>query len=196
MRLLGILCVLLCVPWPLCAAEQDALAIDRTLRLRHLPYDTVLDPVLSVDGVVVSYTRCGDSAIWTGHYLAAEAFRHRVTGALQALSNVRAALTGITRLINVTGHDLLARCAIPADSPYRIAITNEERTNGAYTVTLDNRDWVWIGRTSRDQYIGVFFWARYGLRAVARPANSFPHIGPGHAYAREPHIGFVEYRYA
>src|SRR5262245_40351245 len=44
--------------WPalLCAAERDALAIENTLRLRHLPYDTVLDPVLGANRIPVSYT--------------------------------------------------------------------------------------------------------------------------------------------
>jgi len=149
--------LLLLFPVLLVAAEQDAIAIDNTLRNRHLPYGTVLDPVLGRDGSIVSYTRCGDSAIWTGHYLAAEAFRYRTTGAPQALENIRAALAGITRLIDVTGRDVLARCAIPGDSPYRAGIANEERAHGVFHATLDDRQWVWIGHTSRDQYMGVFF---------------------------------------
>ena len=139
------------------AAEQDAIAIEHTLRLRHLPYQTVLDPVLGANHTVVSYTRCGDSATWTGHYLAAEAYRFRVTGSPRALDNVRLALDGLTRLTDVTGRDLLARCAIPADAPWLSDVTSEEQANGVYNTMLDGRPWVWIGNTSRDQYSGVFF---------------------------------------
>ena len=157
MRQLSIPGLLLLTLLSLPAAEQDARNIDDILGLRHLPYGTVLDPVLAPDGSVVSYTRCGDSAIWTGHYLAAEAFRYRVTGSRQALANIRSAVAGLTLLVDVTGNDVLSRCAIPADSPYLAAITSEEQANGAYPATIDGRRWVWIGNTSRDQYSGVFF---------------------------------------
>ena len=139
------------------AAEADAIAIENTLRLRHLPYQTVLDPVLGANRTAVSYTRCGDSATWTGHYLAAEAYHFRVTGSPHALANVRLALAGLTRLTDVTGSDLLARCAVPADAPWLADITSEEAANGVYHATLDGRAWVWIGNTSRDQYSGAFF---------------------------------------
>ena len=51
------------------AGEADALAISANIQARHLPFGTVLDPVfLSVaSDRIVGYTRCGDSAIWTGH---------------------------------------------------------------------------------------------------------------------------------
>ena len=61
------------------AAEPDALAIDANILARHMPYGAIMDPILSLPDLsqVVDYTRCGDSAIWTGHYLAAEAFRYK-----------------------------------------------------------------------------------------------------------------------
>src|SRR3954454_7444527 len=142
---------------PLPAAEQDALKIDGIINLRHLPYGTVLDPVLAPDGSLVSYTRCGDSATWTGHYLAAEAFRYHVTASREALANIRSAVAGLTLLTDASGNNVLARCAVPADSPYLAAITSEEQANGAYTATINGLPWVWIGNTSRDQYSGVFF---------------------------------------
>jgi hypothetical protein len=149
--------ILLLAPALLLPAEQDALTIDNNIRDRHLPYQTVIDPVLGPGGVVVSYTRCGDSATWTGHYLAAEAYRYNVTLSAAALQNITTALAGLTRLTDVTGNDALARCAIPADSPYLAAITSEEKANGAYNATVNGTRWVWIGNTSRDQYSGVFF---------------------------------------
>ncbi|MBS1859437.1 MAG: hypothetical protein JST11_28945 [Acidobacteria bacterium] len=170
MRLLGIGILLAMGAAGLTAAEPDALAIDNTLRLRHLPYDTVLDPVLDANRAVVSYTRCGDSATWTGHYLAAEAFRYAVTGSPHALAGVRRALAGLTLLTDVTGQDLLARCAIPADAPWFADITGEEKANGVYQATLNGRPWVWIGNTSRDQYSGVFFGLGAAYDLVGDPA--------------------------
>ena len=62
------------------ASEADASAISHSIQALHFPHSTILDPIFdSPTGTqIVNYTRCGDSAIWTGHYLAAEAFRYAV----------------------------------------------------------------------------------------------------------------------
>src|SRR5438067_796304 len=123
---------------PLFAGESDALAIDAIIQARHVPYGTVLNPIFAKPGSqqIVNYTRCGDSAIWTGHYLAAEAFRYRVTRSADALANLRGALAGITFLVDVTGTDLLARCALPQDSPFAPGVESEEVNNGIHSATL------------------------------------------------------------
>ena len=155
LRIVGLLPLVLV---PLHAAEQDALAIDANIQARHLPYGTILNPILSADGAsVTGYTRCGDSAIWTGHYLAAEAFRYKVTHSPAAAANVRAALDGLKLLVDVTGGNILARCAIPEDSPYAASISGEEASNGIFHAAVRGRAWFWVGNTSRDQYAGVFF---------------------------------------
>ena len=66
---------------PALAAEVDALAISHSIQERHFPHFTLLDPIFDgpASNQIVNYTRCGDSAIWTGHYLAAEAFRYAAT---------------------------------------------------------------------------------------------------------------------
>ena len=139
-------------------AEQDALAIDSVIQARHLPYGSIIDPVLSPDlSQVISYTRCGDSAIWTGHYMAAEAYRYKVTGSAQALANINNAIQAIKNMIDVTGTDLLSRCALPADSPYAAAIASEEAPNGIHMGSVYGVPWIWVGNTSRDEYSGVFF---------------------------------------
>ncbi len=66
-----------------------------------------------------------NSALWTGHYLAAEAFRYAVTKAPDALTNARAAVAGIESLVDVTGSDVLARCIVPMASPYEAGIASE-----------------------------------------------------------------------
>jgi uncharacterized protein (TIGR03437 family) len=141
---------------PASASEADALAISRNIQTLHFPYSTILDPIFDspTSTHIVTYTRCGDSAIWTGHYLAAEAFRYAVTHSPDALANARRAFTGIQYLVDVTGNNVLARCLIPDDSPYAVGIQNEEANNGIYRSAPGN---FWVGNTSRDQYSGVAF---------------------------------------
>src|SRR6185437_13329049 len=85
---------------PARAAEPDALAILANVQARHLPYGAILDPIFTLTNSdqISSYTRCGDSALWTGHYLAAEAFRYKVTQAPDALSNIQTAISSLRSL--------------------------------------------------------------------------------------------------
>ena len=139
------------------ASEANAIAISQNIRARHMPFGTIMDPIFATPDSeqIVGYTHCGDSAIWTGHYLAAESFRYNVTRSPEALDNVRIALGGIESLLDVTGTNLLSRCLIRMSSPYAQAIINEEASHGVYQNIQFG--WYWIGGTSRDQYSGVFF---------------------------------------
>lgn len=141
------------------AAESDALAISANIRARHTPYSTILDPIFESpeSESIAFYTRCGDSALWTGHYMAAEAYRYRVTSDPAALENVFEALRGINMLVEVPGTGVLARCVVPVDSPYAPGIAQEEKANGIYIGAYDLKQYYWVGNTSRDQYSGVFF---------------------------------------
>ena len=146
------------------ASEVDALTISQNIQRFHMPYDTVLDPVFASSdpasqgySQIVGYARAGDSAIWTGHYLAAEAFRYQVTRSPDALANARLALRGIHSLLEITGTDVLARCLVPTNSPYAPAIQQAEAGNGIYYSKLGDQPYFWIGKTSRDQYSGVVF---------------------------------------
>lgn len=129
------------------------------LEARHRPHGTILDPIFvsPVSLTIDRYSRGGDSAIWTGHYLAAETYRWVATAAPDALNNVRSLVRAIRRLFEVTGTGLLARVALPADSPWAPGVAAEESANGIDSSRLDGRDWIWVGNTSRDQYLGVFF---------------------------------------
>jgi hypothetical protein len=141
------------------AGESDALAISASIQQRHLPHGTILDPVFAAPDSeeIVGYRHAGDSAIWTGHYLAAEAFRFSATGSPEALDNARRAVAGIRALVDVTGTGLLARCLVPVDSPWADFILGEEARHGIHSSVLDGREYFWLGNTSRDQYAGVFF---------------------------------------
>ncbi|MBA3438261.1 MAG: hypothetical protein H0T92_00125 [Pyrinomonadaceae bacterium] len=172
---LTILLLTLAVDLPTQAAPQDAHDISANIQRLHMPHGTIIDPMFKseVSTEVYRYTRGADSAIWTGHYLAAEAFRYRATGSPQALGNVWRALRGIRSLIDVTGTNLLARCLMPVaweDSfeegvdpqtgiikGNKRGIITEEAGHGVYIVAFGGTNYYWIGNTSRDQYSGVFF---------------------------------------
>ena len=143
----------------LLAAEPDALRIDERIRDRHLPHGGILSPVYATPDSddIVSYSRCGDSAIWTGHYLAAESYRYAVTKSPESLDNIKAALHGIRILFDVTGNDTLARCAFPVDSPYAADLINGENEHKPFQGTVDGQKWTYIGEVSRDQWVGVYF---------------------------------------
>jgi hypothetical protein len=152
--------------------EVQADSIAAAVVARHMPYGTLADPGFASsqpDSVgyttIVSYNRTGDGAIWTGHYLAAQAFRYAVTQSAEALNDVRAALNGVQSLVDVTSPldpDVLARSWVPQNSPYLAKIQTDEGHNGLYPSTYNGEAVFWIGNTSRDQYVGVFF----GLGAV------------------------------
>jgi hypothetical protein len=89
------------------APDQSAAdAISANIQNLHLvaafPFPTIVDPRFgsgdpaSPDySTVVDYVHAGDAAIWTGHYLAAEAFHYAVTRSAEALQNARRAARGI-----------------------------------------------------------------------------------------------------
>ena len=140
--------------------EEHALRISRVIQSRHLPFGTILNPMYaSAESTqLVTYSRCGDSAIWTGHWLAAEVFRYKVTRTAEALEATRLALRGVKSLVDVTGsNNLLARCVLRVDSPLAAGPRAEEAHHGEYTGKVDGVDYTWIGNTSRDQYMGAFF---------------------------------------
>ena len=159
--------LLLCAG-PLTAAESDALAISANIQARHMPFGTVIDPIFAAadSDQITGYTRCADSAIWTGHYLAAEAFRYKVTQSPDALNNVKKAIAGIKGLADVTGINLLARCIVVADSPFAQGIQNEEAHNGIHMAP----PFFWVGNTSRDEYSGVIFGLAVAFDMVDDPA--------------------------
>src|SRR5215469_7928792 len=149
---LGALCF---CPIKASASEADALAISANIQARHLPFGTVLDPfnASTTSDQITGYTRCGDSALWTGAYLAAESFRYSVTHASEALQNVRGALANLKALADVTGDNRLARCIVLASSPFAAGIASEEASNTIH----QNPPWIWVDNTSRDQVVGAFF---------------------------------------
>lgn len=137
------------------ASDADALAISANIQSRHMPFGTILDPIYAsaTSDHIAGYTRCGDSALWTGAYLAAESFHYKATQSADALQNVRGALAALNALSAVTGDNRLARCMVLASSPYAAGIASEETSNTIH----QNPPWIWVDNTSRDQIVGAFF---------------------------------------
>jgi uncharacterized protein (TIGR03437 family) len=133
----------------------DALAIEANIQARHMPFGSLLDPInaSSTSTQITGYTRCGDSALWTGAYLAAESFHYSVTKSPAALQNVKSALGALEALSAITGDNQLARCMVLASSPFAAGIAQEEAANRI----IYNQPWFWVDNTSRDQIVGAFF---------------------------------------
>ena len=112
-----------------------------------------------VRGAVTDYEDGGDSAIWTGHWLAAEAFRYGVTQDSLALDNIGHALAGVGALFDVNGGTgLLARSVAPESS---ITGQNIVRGNRVFRrAQINGQTWVSMqggNGISRDQYSGIMF---------------------------------------
>jgi len=167
----AMLLLLLAAGVPAYGSEQDALWISNNIQALHMPYNVIVDPVFATpsSAEVVGYSRAGNASIWTGHYLAAEAFRYKVTNSPEAIDNLRRALAGIRSLVDVTGTNLLARCVVPTDSPHAQSIITEEAGHGIFTGMLGDKTYYWIGNTVRDEYAGVFFGLGVAYDAVEDP---------------------------
>jgi hypothetical protein len=150
-------------------SEADAISanIQRLHLVAEFPHATIVDPRFAspdpTNTTVVGYAHAGDAAIWTGHYLAAEAFRFRVTKSRAALANAQRALDGIQGLVDVTAdamprnRGLLARFLWPRSWWYSTQMAADEGGHGLYRGRPGGVPHYWIGSTTRDQYSGVFF---------------------------------------
>ncbi|HYW40571.1 MAG TPA: hypothetical protein VE957_20900 [Terriglobales bacterium] len=140
---------------PALSAEGDARAIEANIVANHLPFGGIVNPVYasSTSTTITGYTRCADSALWTGAYLAAESYHYAVDQSPTALANVKSAIAAIQGLVDVTGDNRLARCMFAASWQFAAGIESEESAN---TINMAP-PWVWVDHTSRDEVVGVFF---------------------------------------
>jgi len=107
-----------------------------------------------------------DSAIWTGSYLAALAYRYSVLKDQKSLDYVKKALGGIEMLFAVNGNTgLLARSAAPETNPVVYNFISNLKTPFKHRAIINNVNWIsqqGEGGISRDQYTGIMF----GLRTA------------------------------
>ena len=161
----------------------------------NAPWDAVHDVVWDdefLSDTVAGYAGQLDSAIWTGHLLASQAFQFATTPTddpASQLANIRRSLTGIGRLLAVPNNDgLIARYAIPCavelpidpDVPpcterdgldvYNIQIEKDE---GFHIRYLEDPAftgyWIGGGEISRDQIMGVMMGLSWTFMLVPDP---------------------------
>ncbi len=129
------------------------------IRKFHLPAGTMADSRFATTSYkkVIAYHGAGDSAIWTGTYLAGEALRLKVTRSPDAKKNVEALVEAIHRLFEVTGHPgFMARYTAPINHPDpAIKKLYDPKNARHHKVKYKGKDYFWSGNTSRDQYQGA-----------------------------------------
>lgn len=130
-----------------------------------------------------------DTAIWTGHFLTAEALRYNVTPSPEVLERVRFILGGIEKLFQVTlMPGLFARAALSGASPYdtKPSMASKTWTHGSkchpgemeqyydtHDTKIEGERWYGFGRgkypTSRDSYVGVMMGMGFTYKLVPDP---------------------------
>jgi hypothetical protein len=157
-------------PPDLTSYTQRARAVSARIAAQHTPWNTVLMTVAprSQPDSPTGMADFEDSAIWTGHFLVAELFRHQVTRDADALANVSKMLDGLSSLIHLTNDPgLLSRVQVPVTDAAAVqsletAAQAAGHAAGLFT-SVDGR-YRAIGQITRDQYAGAFLGA--GMAAV------------------------------
>ncbi len=120
--------------------------------------DSLTDPAFNPGNAVKPGT-LGDSALWSGHYLAACAYRYAVTGEASLLRDAEAMIDSFHLMLRLRGIDgWLARAVLPAS----VAPAGYTAHPGHYVTTYQGVDYLNWDFISRDAYMGVLF----GLSAV------------------------------
>lgn len=172
---------------------ERALAYDRLFqeKLQPRPHGGVVNVSFPAgsdprSASAIGYDDQQDSAIWTGIYLAAQAFRYAADPAQKedALRNARKAAETLHFFLDVTGQPgLLARFAGPMD---KTALYLNPTKNGCPPPTPDaaglccaanhscapspqDSSHFWLGGTTRDQYSGLFFGMGIAYRLIDDP---------------------------
>jgi hypothetical protein len=144
------------------------------LREHHLPAGlneaTFTDAKLTK---VAYWGGTGDSAFWTGCYLAAEAMRYEATGSVDAQQNMQKVVEYVHRLYKVSGHKgYMVRYTAPVKSgDPRLDALYDKSHPDFYKVKYLGTDYFYRGNTSRDAYQGPLL----GLTRAYEQLTSEPH---------------------
>ncbi len=105
---------------------------------------------------VIGHRGVGDSAIWTGTYLGAEALKLKATGSADARQNIRDIVDTLHLWFNITGDPgVLARWAAPAGQHSGTGLDCTDPLEHHCGITYDGQTYDYQGHISRDQYQGV-----------------------------------------
>lgn len=150
-----------------------AMWYEKNIAEHHMPHNMIVDARFDTDqegGSVIGYGTHGDSAEWTGNYLAAEASRYSVhmregnlTLAQWTLKNITKALNGIEKILYVADYDGMARYAWPIDEyPYNPSVLPDNHYLGSWNGT----QYILEDDTSRDMHNGVIMGLGYAYLVV------------------------------
>ena len=130
---------------------DKAVYFERRTAERHKRHYLVADSEFSEPGSpATSHQYPNDNdGLWTAIYVAAEAFRYRVTKDSQALDSARKSVDAMLRLEAIT-----ERAGFPARS---FRQKSEPRHNDGIWHFTPDREWEWKADTSSDEIVGHFF---------------------------------------
>ncbi len=133
----------------------------RHLRGSHTRYGLVSDITL-VDGDLAHarLTDTDNDGLWSGMYLASEAYRHAVTRADDARANVLDGFDAMERLVTISGIPGFQARTFELDG---FKVSDPERWR-----TLPQRDFEWKGHTSSDEIVGSMFFFSVFHETVAK----------------------------
>ncbi len=148
--------------------ESLAVAVETALLRDNffagMVFEANLDDPAYGSGNVQAYWGQGDSAFWTGHFLAALAYRAKVAPDPALEARADEILTALTRCLDVSPQGQLSRVAFPLASPYAAPLYNDPRM---FVATLPGGSYIGLDDVSRDQYIGV-------VLGLGRVLEAFP----------------------
>ncbi|MBO0725581.1 MAG: hypothetical protein J2P52_08280 [Blastocatellia bacterium] len=132
-------------------AEKSKAFVER-VRARHVRHGLTADSILQTPGdLSTNKTVSTDNdGLWTQMYIAAEAFRYKVTGEADARANAREGFEAMLRLEEITG--------IPGFHARSFIKVGEDiqPKDGEWHDTPDGK-WRWKGDTSSDEIVGHYF---------------------------------------
>jgi hypothetical protein len=132
-------------------AEKSKSFVER-VRARHVRHGLTADSILRTPGdLSTNQTVSSDNdGLWTQMYVAAEAFRYKVTGEADARANARQGFEAMLRLEEITG--------IPGFHARSFIKVGEDvqPQDGEWHDTADGK-WRWKGDTSSDEIVGHYF---------------------------------------
>ena len=150
---------------PITLAAKSRAFVER-VQARHNRWGLTASSQLTTPGDLTTnqLVSSDNDGLWTAIYVAAEVFRFRVTGEVDARENARRGMQAILRLEAITG-----RPGFPARSFIRTGVDVQPR-DGEWHDTPDGQ-WRWKGDTSSDEIVGHYFVYPIYHDLVADPAE-------------------------
>jgi hypothetical protein len=151
--------------WPSCdqiepevTLAEKAAQFDRVARERHLAGDGLLRNIILTEDLqnVETWCHVENTILWSGMYLASQAFRYSVTGDPQALENARIVVAALRQLTEVTGvSGLYGRSFDRPD----VAYDYDGRGTQGWTESpaAGYSGWWYRNDVSQDGYAGLMF---------------------------------------